>query len=205
MYLASAGIGSLVLVDDDEVELSNLQRQIIHTTESLGEAKVSSASTTLGKLNPEVELQTVARRLDETGLQEYISRVDVVLDCTDNFVSRFLINAICVRLQRPLISGAAIRMEGQLGVFNRTAASPCYRCLYKDEGELQESCSETGVLAPVVGAIGCLQATEAIKVLLDIGDPLDGRLLVFDAVLMEFRTLRLKKDPDCPVCNHQNR
>ena len=200
MYLASAGIGELVLVDDDAVELSNLQRQIIHNTASLGEPKVVSAKNMLAQLNPEVKLETVARRLNEAELEEVIGRVDIVLDCTDNFTSRFLTNDIAVKLGRPLVSGAAIRMEGQLSVFNRTSGSPCYRCLYKDEGELQESCSETGILAPVVGTIGCLQATEAIKVLLDIGETLDGRLLVFDAVDMEFRTLRLKKDPDCPAC-----
>ena len=200
MYLAAAGIGHLVLVDDDEVELSNLQRQIAHGTEDIGLNKVESAQQTLQNLNPEIRITTYAERLKDKNLSNEIKAADIVIDGTDNFTTRFSINKACVESHTPLISGAAIRLEGQVSVFNKTSGSPCYRCLYKDEGELDTSCSTNGVLSPVVGIIGSIQATEAIKVLLDIGDCLDGKLLMLDALHMEWRTLKLKKDPECPVC-----
>ena len=201
MYLASAGVGQLVIADDDNVELSNLQRQIAHGMSDINSTKVESAKNTLLELNPDIKVTTYDYRLDEQKLSEEIKLADVVIDGTDNFTTRFAINAACVNNQTPLVSGAAIRMEGQVSVFNKTPSSPCYRCLYKDEGELDTSCSTNGVLSPVVGIIGSIQATEAIKVLLDIGDCLDGKLLMLDALHMELRTLKLKKDPQCPTCN----
>ena len=201
MYLAAAGIGHLVLVDDDVVELSNLQRQIAHGTEDIGISKVESAKQTIQQLNPEIKVTPYAERLDSRKLSDEIAAADIVIDGTDNFTTRFVLNEYCVKNKTPLVSGAAIRMEGQVSVFNKTPESPCYRCLYKDEGELDTSCSTNGVLSPVVGIIGSVQATEAIKVLLNIGETLDGKLLVLDALHMEWRTLKLKKDPKCPVCN----
>lgn len=202
MYLAAAGIGHLVLVDDDAVELSNLQRQIIHTTADIGLSKVESAKQTVQSLNPETNVSIYQKRLDEKELEREVAAADIVIDATDNFGSRFTLNSACVTNNTTLISGAAIRMEGQVSVFNKTANSPCYRCLYKDEGELDSSCSNNGVLSPVVGIIGSIQANEAIKVLLDIGETLDGKLLMFDALHMEWRTLKLKKDPLCPSCSN---
>ena len=200
MYLAAAGIGHLVLVDDDIVELSNLQRQISHGTDDIGLNKAESAKDTILNLNPEITVTAYAKRLNEKELADEVLAADVVIDATDNFTSRFALNAHSVKTNTALISGAAIRMEGQVSVFNKTPDSPCYRCLYKDEGELDSSCSSNGVLSPVVGIIGSIQATEAIKVLLNIGESLDGKLLMFDAFQMEWRTLKLKKDPQCPVC-----
>lgn len=201
MYLATAGVGHLVLVDDDKVELSNLQRQIAHGTPDINLSKVESAKQTLLNLNPEIKVTTYAERLTDKDLGYEVNLADVVIDGTDNFTTRFSINNTCVKNNTPLVSGAAIRMEGQVSVFNKTVESPCYNCLYKDEGELDTSCSSNGVLSPVVGIIGSIQATEAIKVILDIGDCLDGKLLMLDALHMELRTLKLKKDLQCPTCN----
>jgi molybdopterin-synthase adenylyltransferase len=201
MYLAASGVGQLVLVDHDKVELSNLQRQIVHTTEQLGFSKVTSAQRMLAALNPEVQVTAIAGQLDPEALVEQVQATDAVVDCSDNFATRFALNRVCVANKTPLISGAAIRLEGQVAVFRpERADSPCYRCLYKDMDELGESCSQTGVLAPLVGIIGSIQATETIKVLLDIGETLTGRLLVLDALNMEWRSIKLRKDPDCPVC-----
>lgn len=200
MYLTAAGIGHLVLVDDDIVEISNLQRQIAHSTEDLGKDKVESAKQSLQNLNPDIIVTTFNKKLNNKELDAEVALADIVIDGTDNFNSRFDINAHCVKNNTALVSGAAIRMEGQVSVFNQTPDSPCYRCLYKDEGELDASCSNNGVLSPVVGIIGSIQATEAIKVLLNMGESLDGKLLMFDAFQMEWRTLKLKKDPCCPVC-----
>lgn len=201
MYLASSGVGHLVLSDPDRVDLSNLQRQIVHTTRRVGELKVFSAKTTLEELNPEVRVTAIDRKLDAAELTDEVARADVVVDATDNFTSRFVLNEACVRLATPLVSGAAIRMEGQVSVFRSDLAhSPCYACLYPNMGELEERCSQTGVLGSVVGVIGSIQATEAVKVLLNLGDAIIGRLLVLDARTMEWRCLRLRRDPDCPVC-----
>ena len=201
MYLAASGVGNLVIVDHDQVELSNLQRQIVHTTLSLGQPKVESARHTLLAINPEVHITAFNTRLDADGLAEQVGLADAVLDATDNFATRFALNRLCVEQKTPLISGAAIRMEGQVAVFRADRPdSPCYRCLYKDMDELGETCSQTGVLAPVVGIIGSIQATETIKVLLDMGETLTGRLLLLDAFTMEWRSVRLRKDPECPVC-----
>ena len=201
MYLAASGVGHLVLVDYDMVELSNLQRQIAHTTDRIGMHKVNSAQQSLAALNPDVQVTAIAGQLDPEALVEQVQLADAVVDCSDNFATRFALNRVCVANKTPLISGAAIRLEGQVTVFRpERADSPCYRCLYKDMDELGESCSQTGVLAPLVGIIGSIQATETIKVLLDIGETLTGRLLVLDALSMEWRSIKLRKDPDCPVC-----
>jgi molybdopterin-synthase adenylyltransferase len=201
MYLAASGVGHLVLVDYDMVELSNLQRQIAHTTDRLGMHKVNSAQLALAALNPEVQVTVIPGQLDPEALEEQVQLADAVVDCSDNFATRFALNRVCVANRTPLISGAAIRLEGQVTVFRADRAdSPCYRCLYKDMDELGESCSQTGVLAPLVGIIGSIQATETIKVLVDMGESLAGRLLVLDALSMEWRSIKLRKDPDCPVC-----
>lgn len=201
MYLAAAGIGHLTLVDYDKVDLSNLQRQIVHNTERIGEPKTESAAHTLRILNPDVRIHTITKRLDEAALAEQVRTVDVLVDASDNFDTRFMLNRVSVATRTPLVSGAVIRMEGQIAVFDpRAANSPCYRCLYGEGETIDERCSETGVLAPLPGIIGAVQATEAIKVLLALGESLAGRLLLLDAMTMEWRTLRLKKDPACPVC-----
>jgi molybdopterin/thiamine biosynthesis adenylyltransferase len=203
MYLAAAGVGTLVLVDFDEVDHSNLQRQIVHATADVGRPKVESARDSLLALNPEVDIITLNRKLEGAELAEQLSLADVVVDASDNFSTRFQLNDACVKARVPLVSGAAIRMEGQVTVFhNELQGSPCYRCLYKDEGELDQACSTNGVLAPVVGIIGTVQATEVLKILLGIGETLGGRLMLLDAMTMEWRSLRLKKDPLCPVCSN---
>lgn len=205
MYLASAGVGHLILVDDDTVELSNLQRQIVHNSENIGLAKVDSAKKNLQALNPECRVTPVNQRLNRDALMTQVEQVDIVVDASDNFHTRFLLNEICVLTRKPLISGAAIRLEGQVTVFrNDIDNSPCYRCLYKDEGELDQSCSNNGVLAPLVGIIGSVQALEAIKIMANFGKDLNGRLLLLDASRMEWREIKLKKDPGCPVCQKNN-
>lgn len=201
MYLAAAGVGRLSLVDFDTVDLSNLQRQIAHRSDAIGRPKTDSARDTLHALNPDVRLDVFASRLEGDALYRTVGDADVVVDASDNFPTRFALNEACVRTRTPLVSGAAIRMEGQVAVFRPDLpGQACYRCLYRDENEEEETCTQTGVLAPVVGIIGSIQATEVIKVLLNIGERLEGRLLLLDALRMEWRTLRLRQDPDCPVC-----
>lgn len=201
MYLAAAGIGHLVIVDDDTVDLSNLQRQIMHRTQDIGRAKTDSARETLGALNPSVTITTYDHRLTQEELAREVAQADVVADASDNFTTRFMLNAVCVKNRKPLVSGAAIRMEGQVAVFDlRRADSPCYRCLYRDDPDADESCSARGVLAPLPGIIGSVQAVEVVKLLLTIGATLAGRLLLLDALAMEWRTLVLHQDPHCPVC-----
>ncbi|QVL50699.1 MAG: molybdopterin-synthase adenylyltransferase MoeB [Thiocapsa sp.] len=201
MYLAAAGVGRLVLADFDAVDLSNLQRQIIHTTAQIGRPKAESARVALAALNPDVELVTVKRSLVEETLPSVLAEVDLVLDCCDNFATRFAVNAACVAAGVPLVSGAAIRLEGQVTAFSGQPGGPCYQCLYPRDGSIDETCSTNGVLAPVVGIIGSIQATEAIKILTGLGEPLFGRLLLLDAALMQWRSLRLPSDPSCPVCS----
>ena len=200
MYLAAAGVGTLELVDHDQVDLSNLQRQILHNGERIGQAKTSSAAETLRSLNPEVKLILVDRRLDGKALTDAVAAADLVLDCSDNFDTRFAINLACQGSQTPLVSGAAIRWDGQIAVFDPRSDGPCYRCLYPEDGEEDLRCSENGVVAPLVGIIGAMQALEAIKLLCGTGESLSGRLLVFDALRMQWRELRLRRDPSCPVC-----
>jgi molybdopterin/thiamine biosynthesis adenylyltransferase len=204
MYLAAAGIGHLVLVDFDRVELSNLQRQIVHGTPDLGRAKVDSARERLLHLNPGLDIAVVDGHLDDDDLSETAARADVVLDCTDNFETRFQLNRACCDMGTPLVSGAAIRFYGQVAVFDfRDPASPCYRCLYQDGEDLGEACIQLGILGPVVGIIGCVQALEAIKLILGLGDTLCGRLAFLDALSMDWRTIRLRRDPACPICSKQ--
>ena len=202
MYLAASGVGNLTLVDHDKVEMTNLQRQIVHTTQTLGTPKVESAQKMLAALNPEVRIETVNHKLDAAELAGAVRGADVVVDASDNFATRFAVNRACVMEKKPLVSGAAVRLEGQVSVFRPDLPEgPCYACLYRDtsaeEGDL---CSQFGVLAPVVGIIGSIQATETIKVLLDLGEMLTGRLLLLDATAMEWRTIKLRKDPACLVC-----
>lgn len=201
LYLAAAGVGRLVLVDFDQVELSNLQRQIIHDTGDLGRLKVDSARDSVQALNPHVKVETVAKVLAGSELESLIAKVDVVLDCTDNFPTRFGLNAACYAQQKPLVSGAAIRFEGQVSVYYPGQAdSPCYRCLYDDAGGTNETCSQTGVVAPLLGIVGSVQALEALKVLLKVGTVLKGRLLLLDALNMEWHSMKFQRDPACPVC-----
>lgn len=203
LYLAAAGVGRLLIADHDTVDLSNLQRQIAHTTADIGRAKTASARDRIAALNPDVRVECIDVRLTPAELDRLVPGTDLVVDGTDNFTTRFAINNACVRHRVPLVSGAATRLEGQVAVFDaRQPEAPCYRCLYREGAELDETCTQTGVLAPVVGMIGTIQATEALKVLAGFGEPLIGRLLVVDAASMDFRTLRLRRDPACPVCGH---
>ncbi|MGQ9658932.1 MAG: HesA/MoeB/ThiF family protein [Thermochromatium sp.] len=200
LYLAAAGVGRLLLADYDRVDLSNLQRQILHTTERLGQTKAESARQTLRAINPGVELVAVETSLTPETLPELVGDVDLVVECSDNFATRFAVNVACRAARVPLVSGAAIRLEGQVTAFSGQPGGPCYRCLYPDEGRIDETCTANGVLAPLVGIIGSIQATEAIKILTGLGTPLFGRLLLLDAARMEWREVRLRPDPACPVC-----
>lgn len=201
MYLAAAGVGHLILADFDKVDLSNLQRQIAHTTDRIGQTKVESAAQSLRALNPDVEITCITEVLDADSLREQLAEIDLVIDCCDNFATRFAINAACVAAKTPLVSGAAIRLEGQIAVFdNRDSGCACYRCLYDEESEENTTCAANGVLSPVVGIIGCMQALEAIKLIVGFGKPLAGKLLMFDARYSQWRELKLPKDKNCPVC-----
>ena len=202
LYLAAAGVGTLVLADHDQVELTNLQRQIIHQTSDVGRAKVQSAADSVERINPGVRTMLLEQALAGTALVEVIAGVDLVIDCCDNFATRQAVNAACVAQRRPLVSGAAIRLEGQLSVFDpRREDSPCYQCLYGSGEETALSCSEAGVLGPLVGVVGSLQALEAIKLLAGFGEPLVGRLLLVDALGSRFREMRVHRDPACPCCS----
>ncbi len=201
LYLAAAGVGELHLADFDTVDLSNLQRQILHDTPSIGLSKVDSALARLAALNPQVRLQAHRKVLDADSLAAALTAVDLVLDCSDNFATREAVNAACVAAGKPLVSGAAIRLEGQLSVFDpRRVDSPCYHCLYGHGSEAELSCSEAGVAGPLVGLVGSLQALEALKLLAGFGEPLIGRLLLIDALGTRFRELRVRRDPGCSVC-----
>lgn len=201
LYLAAAGVGELHLADFDQVDLTNLQRQIIHDSHSLGVAKVDSAIARLTALNPEVRLVAYRAALDADSLAAAVAAVDVVVDCCDNFATREAVNAACVAAGTPLVSGAAIRLEGQLAVFDpRRADSPCYHCLYGHGSEAELTCSEAGVIGPLVGLVGSLQALEALKLLAGFGEPLIGRLLLIDALGSRFRELKVRRDPACAVC-----
>ena len=202
MYLAAAGVGTITLVDDDAVEITNLQRQIVHRTANIGSTKVESARENLLALNPDININCIPQRLSVEELEHAIQQADIVIDATDNFDSRYAINATCVKQQTPLVSGAAIRFEGQLAVFDfRLHDSPCYHCLYPHSDEIdEETCSENGILAPVVGIIGSLQALETIKLICNIGEKTTGRLLLFDALSLEWRSMKFKRDTQCPVC-----
>ncbi|QEY64845.1 molybdopterin-synthase adenylyltransferase MoeB [Metapseudomonas lalkuanensis] len=201
LYLAAAGVGELHLADFDTVDLTNLQRQIVHDSNSVGQSKVDSAMARLSALNPDIRLVPHARALDEDSLAAAVAAVDLVLDCTDNFGTREAVNAACVAAGKPLVSGAAIRLEGQLSVFDpRRDDSPCYHCLYGHGSEAELTCSEAGVVGPLVGLVGSLQALEALKLIAGFGEPMVGRLLLVDALGSRFRELRVKRDPACEVC-----
>lgn len=201
LYLAAAGVGKLILADDDRVELSNLQRQIAHDSASIGKAKASSAKAAAAALNPRIELEAVVRRMDATSLGAMLGRVDLALDASDNQATRFALNDACWRAGTPLVSGAAIRWEGQVAAFNpRDAASPCYRCLYAEGAEEALNCAENGVVAPLVGVIGAMQAMEAVKLLAGVGEPLVGRVLCYDGKRAEWRSFQLPKRPGCRTC-----
>ena len=204
-YLAAAGVGDLRLVDDDVVERSNLQRQILHTEQAIGSAKVESARERLSALNPRTRVEAVAQRITSANVEALLDGVDVVIDGSDNFPLRYLLNDACVKLGTPLVYGAVHRFEGQASVFDagrHRGSAPCYRCLFPEPPppEAAPNCAEAGVFGVLPGIVGLLQATEAIKLLLGIGQPLAGRLLQFDALAMQFRQTRLAPDPDCPVC-----
>ena len=201
LYLAAAGVGHIIIADFDQVELSNLQRQIIHRTSDIGDDKVNSAKAKLLELNPNIKV-TIANEIVHTdNLSSLIKDVDIVLDGTDNFESRFEINKACVEFQKPLVSAAVIRLEGQISVFKGYEKDqPCYQCLYSEEGGENESCVQNGVLAPVAGLVGTIQALQAIKVLLDLGEQLCGELLLVDALDLSFRKVKIVKDSECPIC-----
>ncbi len=202
MYLAAAGIGTLVLCDDDSVDLTNLQRQILHHTASVGRPKVESGRDTLARINPEVKVIALAQRLEGAALEEQVAAADVVLDCSDNFATRHALNRACVTQRKPLVSGAAIRFDGQVSVFDlRRLDSPCYNCLFPEGRDAEEvRCATMGVFAPLVGIIGATQAAEALKLIVGCGESLSGRLLLLDGLAMEWRAIQLGKDSGCAVC-----
>lgn len=202
LYLAAAGVGTITICDFDAVDLSNLQRQVLHTTGAIGMNKALSAQKTLLALNPDITVNAIGERASESELHALVARADVVLDCSDNFATRYLLNKLCVQLKKPLVSGAGLGFEGQVTVYDmRSAQSPCYHCLFPDNGEGTDlRCATNGVFAPLVGMIGTTQAAEALKILMGIGDSLQGRLLLLDALSMEWRTIKLGKDPACAAC-----
>jgi len=205
LYLAAAGVGELHLADFDTVDATNLHRQILHDTTSVGRTKVDSAIERIEALNPLVKVVPLRTALDADSVGPAVAAVDLVLDCTDNFAIREAVNGACVAARKPLVSGAAIRLEGQLSVFDpRVASSPCYHCLYGHGSEAELTCSEAGVAGPLVGLVGSLQALEALKLLAGFGEPLVGRLLLIDALSSRFRELKVKRDPACAVCGTRN-
>ena len=202
LYCAASGVGKLTICDFDNVDLTNLQRQIIHTTASVGINKALSAQQALHKINPDVIVQTVTQKSTEAQFAQLAKNADVVIDCSDNFATRYALNRVCFQLKKPLVSGAAVNFEGQITVFDfRQEDSPCYHCLFPNAGEeIDVRCADNGVFAPLVGMIGAAQAAEALKLLMNIGESLQGRLLMLDALSMEWRTIKFKKDPPCIVC-----
>lgn len=203
LYLASAGVGHLTLIDHDVVDVTNLQRQIAHTQERVGQLKVESLQNAIAQINPEVQVKTIAQRADSVLLNQCVALADVVLDCTDNFETRHAINQACVEHAKPLVSGAALRMDGQVAVYDiRQAHSPCYACVFPPTQEFEETrCATLGVLAPLVGIIGSMQATEALKMLSGIGASLAGQLVLFNAQFMEWQTMQTHRHAHCPVCS----
>jgi len=202
LYLAASGVGRITLCDHDKVDLTNLQRQIVHDTTTIGLPKVESARGTLARINPQVQVVALQERLEGARLDALVAEADVVVDATDNFATRHAINRACVRHRTPLVSGAGVRFDGQIAVFDlRLDTSPCYHCLFPEEGDLEEMrCAIMGVFAPLVGIIGSMQAAETLKLLMGVGEPLTGRLLLLDALAMQWRTVKLKRDPACKVC-----
>ena len=202
LYLAAAGVGTLTLCDDDKVDLTNLQRQIVHRTAAIGRAKVESARDTLAGVNPETLVEMIAARVAGDELDRLVAQADVVIDGCDNFATRHAVNRACVKHKKPLVSGAGVRFDGQVSVFDmRDASAPCYACLFPEDAESEEMrCAVMGVFAPLTGIVGCMQAAEALKVLTGAGKTLVGQLLLIDALTMDIRAIRLKKDPTCLVC-----
>jgi len=203
LYLAASGVGTLTICDFDVVDLTNLQRQIIHTTPSVGINKAVSAQQAIYEINPEVTVKAIQQKSTEDDFAALVTQANVVIDCSDNFATRYTLNRLCVKLKRPLISGAALGFEGQITVYDmRSTSSPCYHCLFPDNGEDTDlRCATNGVFAPLVGMIGTAQAAEALKLLMGIGESLQGRLLLLDVLAMEWRTIKLSKDPACIVCS----
>ena len=202
MYLASAGVGRIVLVDDDEVDLTNLQRQILHTTARVGQPKAESGREALLQINPEIEVVALRERADDARLAQLVRQATVVLDCSDNFATRHAVNRACVAHKVPLVSGAVIRFDGQISVFDtRRADAPCYSCLFPQDGKFEDAaCSTMGVFAPLVGVIGAMQAAEALKLVMGVGTSLAGRLLLLDGRAMEWTSIALARNPACPLC-----
>ena len=202
LYLATAGVGHITLADGDRVDLTNLQRQILHRTASVGAPKAQSGRQTIALYNPDVTVIALESRVEGALLDELVAAADIVLDCCDNFATRHAVNRACVRLKKPLVSGAAIRFDGQVSVFDlRLPDAPCYHCLFPEAQDLEETrCAVMGVFAPLTGIIGAVQAAEALKLLAGIGQSLNGRLLLLDGLTMEWRQVRLKKDSTCQVC-----
>jgi len=203
IYLAAAGVGTITLADGDAVDLTNLQRQILHNTESVGRSKAVSGRDALARINPGVKVAPLQRRLNEAELDPLVAGSTVVLDCSDNFATRHAVNRACVRHRKPLVSGAAVRFDGQVSVFDmRDDSSPCYHCLFPEDAEIEEvRCAVMGVFAPLTGIIGTIQAAEALKLLAGAGETLSGRLLILDALAMQWRTVRLARDSSCTVCS----
>ncbi len=206
LYLAAAGVGRLVLADHDQVDDSNLQRQIAHTQARIGQNKVDSARTAIKAINGYIDVQIIPRRLEGSVLEDAVKAVDCVVDCSDNFATRFALNAVCHAQRTPLVSGAAIRMEGHLSLFDFSqSGGPCYQCLYPDMPEVGLSCSESGVMAPLVGIIGSMQALETIKLISGLGEAATGRLMIYDAMRGNWRNLTLRADPRCPCCASESK
>ena len=207
LYLAASGIGKLTICDFDQVDLTNLQRQIIHNTQSIGVNKAASAQMAIHAINADIHVQTIQQRSTEDEFEQLVKDADVVIDCSDNFATRYTLNRVCLKLKTPLVSGAAIGFEGQVTVFDfRHDASPCYHCLYPDVGsDAEMRCADNGVFAPLVGMIGTTQAAEALKLIMELGESLQGRLLLLDTLAMDWRTIKLSRDPNCAVCGaHKN-
>ncbi|MDD3482241.1 molybdopterin-synthase adenylyltransferase MoeB [Azovibrio restrictus] len=205
LYLASAGVGTLVLADGDTVDTTNLQRQILHTDARVGQLKALSGQIALAAVNPETRVIPVTERLEGAALEAQVAEADLVLDCCDNFATRHALNQACIRHRKPLVSGAAVRFDGQVSVYDLSRPeSPCYHCLFPEGEEVEETrCAVMGVFAPLTGIVGSLQASEALKLLAGIGEALVGRLLLVDALSQTWRTVKFRKDPACPVCSDQ--
>lgn len=203
MYLAASGVGKLMICDHDVVDLTNLQRQIIHSTNAIGTPKTHSAKKTLASINPEVDVVALNEYVDDSTLQQLVAEADVVIDASDNFSTRHHVNKACVSLKKPLVSGAAVRFEGQVSVFDlRDKKNPCYHCLFPMDGNDDDMpCATMGVFSPLVGIIGCTQAAETLKILLGIGETLNGRVQLLDGLTMRWRSVKLRKDPACGVCS----
>jgi molybdopterin-synthase adenylyltransferase len=206
-YLAAAGVGHITLVDHDEVELTNLQRQIMHSESTVGESKVASGKQFLERLNSSIQIETIQAKANSSLLDELLPSVSVVLDCTDNFQTRQLINASCVQHQKPLVSGSALRFDGQVSVFDpRNETSPCYACIFSPDETFEEvSCASMGIFSPLVGIIGAIQAAQALQVLIQFGEPLVGRMLLWNARTTQVDQIRIARNPDCPICSKHSR